>query len=81
VPIDACSSILAPLRPSTCWRRLRQLAVTAILCAGWLVGSIAAGVLYDRSILALVAFAGAAQLGSIPLFVSGSRASSRPPTT
>lgn len=36
---------------------------------GWLVGSIATGLLYDRSRLALVIFAVAAQLASLPLFV------------
>ena len=35
---------------------------------GWLVGSIATGLLYDRSRLALVVFAVAAQLASLPLF-------------
>ena len=49
--------------------------------AGWLVGSIAAGLLYERSIPALVAFAIAVQLASIPVFVSGSRASNRVHTT
>lgn len=42
---------------------------------GWLIGSIAAGLLYDRSRLALVVFAVAVQLASIPLFLSGARAS------
>jgi MFS family permease len=44
---------------------------------GWLVGSVAAGLLYDRSRLALVLFAVAVQLASIPVFVAGSRASRR----
>lgn len=44
--------------------------------AGWLVGSIVAGLLYERSRLALVVFAIAVQLASIPVFVTGSRASS-----
>ena len=44
---------------------------------GWLIGSVAAGLLYDRSRLALVVFAVAVQLASIPVFVSGSRASRR----
>jgi MFS family permease len=43
--------------------------------AGWLVGSIAAGLLYERSRLALVVFAVAVQLASVPVFVMGSRAS------
>lgn len=42
--------------------------------AGWLVGSIAAGLLYERSRLALVVFAVAAQLASVPIFLTGSRA-------
>ena len=41
---------------------------------GWLIGSIAAGLLYDYSRLALVIFAVAVQLASIPVFISGSRA-------
>jgi hypothetical protein len=44
---------------------------------GWLIGSIAAALLYDRSRLALVIFAVAVQLASIPVFVSGARASRR----
>jgi MFS family permease len=40
---------------------------------GWLVGSVAAGVLYDRSRLALVIVAVVAQLASIPFFVLGAR--------
>ncbi len=43
--------------------------------AGWLVGSIAVGLLYERSLIALVGFAVTAQLVSIPAFVMGSRAS------
>jgi predicted MFS family arabinose efflux permease len=43
--------------------------------AGWLVGSIAAGLLYERSLIGLVSFAVAAQLVSVPVFVMGSRAS------
>jgi predicted MFS family arabinose efflux permease len=42
---------------------------------GWLVGSITTGLLYDRSRVALVAFAVIVQLASIPFFVMGSRAS------
>jgi MFS family permease len=44
---------------------------------GWLIGSIVAGLLYDRSRVALVIFAVAVQVASIPVFVSGSRASAR----
>jgi MFS family permease len=40
---------------------------------GWLVGSIAAGLLYDRSRLILVIFAVVAQLAAIPLFLLGAR--------
>jgi MFS family permease len=40
---------------------------------GWLIGSIAAGVLYDRSRLALVIFAVLVQLASVPLFVLAAR--------
>jgi MFS family permease len=41
---------------------------------GWLVGSVTTGLLYEHSRLALVIFASAAQLASIPLFVLGARA-------
>jgi MFS family permease len=41
--------------------------------AGWLVGSVTAGLLYDRSRIALVAFAVIAQLLSLPFFVMGAR--------
>ncbi len=44
---------------------------------GWLLGSIATGLLYERSRLALVAFAIAVQLASIPFFLLGSRAQHR----
>ena len=40
---------------------------------GWLVGSLAAGLLYEQSHIALVAFAIAAQLVSLPLFVVARR--------
>jgi MFS family permease len=40
---------------------------------GWLVGSVLAGVLYSRSLPALVAVAIAAQLIAIPIFVWGAR--------
>ena len=41
--------------------------------AGWLIGSVATGVLYDRSRLALVLFAVAAQLASLPIFILANR--------
>jgi MFS family permease len=41
---------------------------------GWLVGSIATGLLYGHSRLALVIFAVAVQLASIPFFLIGARA-------
>src|SRR5205809_2424349 len=40
---------------------------------GWLIGSVAAGLLYDQSHMALVAFAVAAQLTSLPLFLIANR--------
>jgi predicted MFS family arabinose efflux permease len=40
---------------------------------GWLIGSVAAGLLYDQSRVALVAFAVLAQLISLPLFVIAKR--------
>jgi MFS family permease len=40
---------------------------------GWLLGSIATGLLYDRSHLALAIFAMVAQLASLPLFVLARR--------
>jgi predicted MFS family arabinose efflux permease len=36
---------------------------------GWLIGSVATGLLYEQSRLALVLFAVAVQLSSLPLFV------------
>jgi MFS family permease len=45
---------------------------------GWLVGSVAAGLLYEWSLTGLVGFAVAAQLASVPVFVMGSRASRSP---
>ena len=42
--------------------------------AGWLVGSIATGLLYERSRLALVFFSMAAQLMSVPVFLVAARA-------
>ena len=44
--------------------------------AGWLIGSVATGLLYERSAVALVIFAVMVQLVSIPVFLLGSRASS-----
>jgi MFS family permease len=41
---------------------------------GWLVGSVTTGLLYDRSRLALVIFAVAVQLASLPFFVLAARA-------
>jgi MFS family permease len=41
--------------------------------AGWLVGSVTMGVLYEHSLVALIAFAAATQLASVPLFVLGAR--------
>lgn len=41
--------------------------------AGWLVGSIATGLLYETSRLALVIFSMAAQLASVPVFVVAAR--------
>ena len=40
---------------------------------GWLAGSIAAGLLYQHSLVALVAFAIGAQLASIPPFLAAGR--------
>lgn len=42
--------------------------------AGWLVGSVAVGLLYEQSRAAAVAFVMLAQLASLPLFVIASRA-------
>jgi len=44
---------------------------------GWLAGSIAMGLLYERSQLALVLLAAAAQLASLPIFVIAQRRMSR----
>ena len=41
--------------------------------AGWLVGSITTGLLYDRSIPAVIAFAVIVQLTSLPLFMIAER--------
>jgi hypothetical protein len=40
---------------------------------GWLIGSIAAGLLYDVSVGAVIAFSMIVQLGSIPLFLFARR--------
>jgi hypothetical protein len=40
---------------------------------GWLIGSIAMGLLYEQSRVALVVFAVLAQLISLPLFVIAKR--------
>ncbi|HKD19045.1 MAG TPA: MFS transporter, partial [Thermoanaerobaculia bacterium] len=45
--------------------------------AGWLVGAAAAGILYEKSRLALVVFAVAVQLLSLPVFVAATRAQER----
>ncbi len=44
---------------------------------GWLVGSIVAGLLYQRSLIGLVAFSILAQLVSIPFFMVAGRSRSR----
>lgn len=44
---------------------------------GWLIGSIAAGLLYEWSRPALVAFAVGVQLASVPLFILGDRVDRR----
>jgi len=41
--------------------------------AGWLVGSLIAAFLYERSLIALVAFAIVIQLAAIPIFWSAQR--------
>lgn len=46
--------------------------------AGWLVGAVAAGLLYDRSRVALVAFAAGAQLASLPIFLAAHRRAASP---
>ncbi len=45
--------------------------------AGWLAGSVAAGLLYETSRFGLVIFAMMAQLASVPLFLMGSRAAAK----
>ena len=44
----------------------------------WLIGSIAMGLLYDRSQTALIVFVVAAQLASVPLFLAARRREHRP---
>jgi MFS family permease len=44
---------------------------------GWLIGSVTTGLLYEHSRVALVVFAIAVQLASIPFFIIGARASGR----
>jgi MFS family permease len=44
---------------------------------GWLIGSVTTGLLYERSRVALVVFAIAVQLASIPFFIIAARASGR----
>ncbi|OWO94847.1 MFS transporter [Rhizobium esperanzae] len=44
---------------------------------GWLLGSVAMGLLYDRSTLALAAFVAAAQLASLPIFLLARREARR----
>jgi hypothetical protein len=41
--------------------------------AGWLAGSVTTGLLYDRSRIALVAFAVIVQLASLPVFILAAR--------
>jgi len=41
--------------------------------AGWLIGSVGAGLLYDRSLLAVVAISVGAQLLSVPMFIVAGR--------
>jgi MFS family permease len=45
---------------------------------GWLIGSIAMGLLYDRSQTALIVFVVTAQLVSVPLFLAARRLEHRP---
>lgn len=42
---------------------------------GWLIGSVTTGLLYEHSRVALVVFAGVAQLASLPFFVLAARSS------
>jgi MFS family permease len=45
--------------------------------AGWLLGSVTTGLLYGRSLLALVVFAVVVQLASLPFFTAAARAAHR----
>jgi MFS family permease len=47
---------------------------------GWLAGSVIMGLLYEQSRTAMIAFAIAAQLASIPLFVLAARKAGPPPS-
>ena len=47
---------------------------------GWLLGSVAMGLLYDRSLATLVGLAVVAQVGSLPLFVVANRRRQPSPT-
>lgn len=49
--------------------------------AGWLIGSIVTGLLYRSSIPAVIVFAMAVQLASIPIFIRADRARTLPDTT
>jgi predicted MFS family arabinose efflux permease len=46
--------------------------------AGWLVGSLATAVLYERSHVALIAFSMSAQLLALPIFVLAARSAKAP---
>jgi predicted MFS family arabinose efflux permease len=65
---------IAPLIPSA-----RRSTAFGIFDTGfgiaWLAGSIALGLLYDRSLVTLVALSVATQLLALPLFIAASRAS------
>ncbi|MDE2379242.1 hypothetical protein [Bradyrhizobium sp.] len=41
--------------------------------AGWLVGSLVSGILYEHSIPALIGFSMAVQLSSLPIFILARR--------
>jgi MFS family permease len=40
---------------------------------GWLAGSVVVGLLYEHSLVAVVAFSAVAQLAAVPLFVAAGR--------
>jgi MFS family permease len=46
--------------------------------AGWLIGSVAAGLLYERSLPLLIGFAVVVQLASLPVFLLARRSEQRP---